>query len=101
MQNPDTLHDGSDRRVPRSRAGGTSVLDHLEGEPSRDVALEGLLRRPRLRAGIEQAKGIIIFRTGCDADEAFAVLTRQSQLSNRKLHDVAADLVAAARAGRH
>jgi GAF domain-containing protein len=46
------------------------------------------------RAVIEQAKGIIMGRQRCTADEAFAVLAKVSQDSNRKLRDVAAALVA-------
>jgi len=46
------------------------------------------------RAVIEQAKGIIMTRTGCDAEEAFTELVRRSQRSSRKLNLVAADLVA-------
>ncbi|MEU4420591.1 GAF and ANTAR domain-containing protein [Actinoplanes sp. NPDC024001] len=45
------------------------------------------------RAVIEQAKGIIMGERRCTADEAFAILTRVSQDSNRKLRDVAAALV--------
>ena len=45
------------------------------------------------RAVIEQAKGIIMGERRCTADEAFAVLTKLSQDSNRKLRDVAAALV--------
>jgi len=36
----------------------------------------------------------------CDADEAFRLLARQSQHANRKLCDVAAELVTAAERGR-
>lgn len=45
------------------------------------------------RAGIDQAKGIIMARQGVDAETAFAELTRRSQLSNVKLRDVARQLV--------
>lgn len=45
------------------------------------------------RAEIEQAKGIIIASTGVTPDAAFEVLVKQSQHENRKLRDVAADLV--------
>jgi GAF domain-containing protein len=48
------------------------------------------------RAIIEQAKGIIMGSRRCTADEAFAILTKVSQDSNRKLRDVAAALVASA-----
>ena len=45
------------------------------------------------RAVIEQAKGIIMARVGCDADRAFALLVQQSQHENRKLRDVATETV--------
>ncbi|RLP93553.1 ANTAR domain-containing protein [Micromonospora sp. BL4] len=47
----------------------------------------------RSRAVIEQAKGIIMERRRCSADEAFAVLAKISQDSNQKLRDVAETLV--------
>jgi GAF domain-containing protein len=50
----------------------------------------------RSRAVIEQAKGIIMAERRCSADEAFKLLSKISQDSNRKLHDVAAALVARA-----
>ena len=48
------------------------------------------------RAIIEQAKGIIMGCRRCTPDEAFAILTKLSQDTNRKLRDVAAALVAQA-----
>jgi GAF domain-containing protein len=45
------------------------------------------------RAIIEQAKGIIMSRRRCTADEAFTILTKISQDSNRKLRDIASTLV--------
>jgi GAF domain-containing protein len=48
------------------------------------------------RAVIEQAKGIIMGERRCTADEAFDLLRKISQDSNRKLRDVAASLVARA-----
>jgi transcriptional regulator with GAF, ATPase, and Fis domain len=45
------------------------------------------------RAVIEQAKGIIMGERRCTPDEAFAILTKVSQDSNRKLRDVAVALV--------
>jgi GAF domain-containing protein len=46
------------------------------------------------RAVIEQAKGIIMAERRCTADEAFAILTKISQDSNRKVRHIAAALVA-------
>lgn len=45
------------------------------------------------RAVIDQAKGILMGRHGISADAAFDLLCKQSQLANRKLRDIAADLV--------
>jgi GAF domain-containing protein len=46
------------------------------------------------RAVIEQAKGIIMGERRCSAEEAFAILSKLSQNTNRKLREVAAALVA-------
>jgi GAF domain-containing protein len=46
------------------------------------------------RAVIEQAKGIIMGDRRCSPDEAFQILTKLSQDTNRKLRDVATALVA-------
>ncbi|HEX2048216.1 MAG TPA: ANTAR domain-containing protein, partial [Acidimicrobiales bacterium] len=45
------------------------------------------------RATIEQAKGILMGAQRCSADEAFQILVRASQRENRKLREVAEDLV--------
>ncbi len=44
---------------------------------------------------IGQAKGILMARQGCSADEAFDVLRRASQRANRTLADMAEELVEA------
>jgi GAF domain-containing protein len=45
---------------------------------------------------IGQAKGVLIAMQGCSADEAFDLLRGMSQRTNRKLRDIAADVVASA-----
>jgi len=45
------------------------------------------------RASIEQAKGILMARGGITPEQAFEILVRASQRENRKLREVAADLV--------
>jgi GAF domain-containing protein len=45
------------------------------------------------RAEIEQAKGILMATQHCSADEAFDLLRRASQRENRKLRDIAVDIV--------
>ncbi|MCX5052730.1 MULTISPECIES: ANTAR domain-containing response regulator [unclassified Streptomyces] len=47
----------------------------------------------RSRPLIDQACGIVMHVLGCDADDAFGVLRRISQVSNRKLSDVASAVV--------
>lgn len=46
---------------------------------------------------IGQAKGIMMVREGCDADQAFSRLRDMSQQANRKLRDIAAEVVDNAR----
>ncbi|MEU4242522.1 GAF and ANTAR domain-containing protein [Actinoplanes sp. NPDC026619] len=48
------------------------------------------------RAVIEQAKGIIMAERHCTPEEAFTILSRLSQTTNRKLRDIATDLVTGA-----
>ena len=59
----------------------------------RDLA-EQLSEAMQSRAVIEQAKGIIMATNRCDADEGFQTLVQLSQTSNRKLRDVAQEIVA-------
>ena len=48
---------------------------------------------------IGQAKGMLMEREGCSPDEAFDMLRRASQRVNRKVRDVAADMIKARRSG--
>jgi GAF domain-containing protein len=52
------------------------------------------------REVIDMAKGIIMNAMGCGPDEAFDTLVKQSQQENRKLREVAADIVARAQRRR-
>jgi GAF domain-containing protein len=52
-----------------------------------------LQRALESRAVIDQAKGILMGRHGISADGAFDLLSRQSQTTNRKLRDLAVELV--------
>jgi anti-anti-sigma factor len=70
-----------DVTVPQSRA------------RSQEVA-SGLRKAMASRATIEQAKGALMLVYGLDADEAFSLLSWQSQHSNVKLRDLAERLVA-------
>jgi GAF domain-containing protein len=53
----------------------------------------GLRTAMQTRAVIEQAKGILMRDQRCTPDEAFRMLTHASNLSNRKLRDIATSIV--------
>lgn len=48
------------------------------------------------RIVIEQAKGVLAERFGCDAETAFEILRRAARTNRRKLHDLAREVVASA-----
>lgn len=54
---------------------------------------EGLSEAMRSRATIEQAKGIVMAQSNVDPDTAFEVLKQASQRENRKLRDIAEEIV--------
>ncbi|NAZ84033.1 ANTAR domain-containing protein [Kineococcus sp. R8] len=67
---------------------------------SRDRVAEQLTTAMRTRAVIEQAKGVVATMCACDPEEAFEFLRKRSQSLNRKLHDIAAQVVDDAVHGR-
>lgn len=64
----------------------SAYFERAETADNLQLALES-------RATIDQAKGVIMATMGGTADEAFAILRQQSQNENRKLRDVAAEVV--------
>jgi GAF domain-containing protein len=54
---------------------------------------EHLAEAMRSRAQIEQAKGILMATTGCDADAAFEQLREQSQHENVRIRDLAGEMI--------
>jgi AmiR/NasT family two-component response regulator len=58
------------------------------------VRISHLERALASRDLIGQAKGVLMATRGCSADEAFSVLTHSSQHQNRKLTEIAAQVVA-------
>jgi GAF domain-containing protein len=55
---------------------------------------EDMAQAMKSRATIEQAKGILMGAQGCSADDAFQILVRASQRENRKVRDIADEIVA-------
>lgn len=72
--------------------GGTAVQNSVLYQECRRMVdnLHGALGS---RAVIEQAKGILHARLGISPEEAFGLLNRRSQTTNRKVRQIAADLV--------
>jgi transcriptional regulator with GAF, ATPase, and Fis domain len=53
----------------------------------------GLAVAMQSRETIEQAKGVLMATTGCSAEHAFQLLREQSQMENRKLREIAQEIV--------
>ena len=70
-----------------------TVIANVAAYWSAQELAEHLQRAMESRATIEQAKGILMARQRCSADEAFDMLRRASQRENRKLREVANELV--------
>lgn len=83
-----------DQELALSFAGHASVvLANAAAFMTRELVNGQLKEALASRDLIGQAKGILMARKGCDADEAFDVLRRASQRVNRKLREVAQDVV--------
>ncbi len=57
------------------------------------LATEAVAASARSRAAIEQAKGILMGRTGVDADGAYALMSQLSNESNRKVSVIALEII--------
>jgi hypothetical protein len=79
------MHDDLDPSRPDEASRESALLERV-------AQLETALRS---RPVIEQAKGMIMMVHRCDDEQAFRVLIAVSQSSNRKLREVAAEIVAA------
>lgn len=73
--------------------GAAYILNTTQAQAQHRLA-EDLRAALRSRGTIERAKGIIMGRTGVDADGAFEMLRKMSMDHNRKLRDVAEEIIA-------
>ena len=71
-------------------ATATAVIEFCADEMLRADQMVEMVQNRRL---IEQAKGLVMGRVGCDAGAAFRTLVRTSQHFNVKLRDISAALV--------
>jgi GAF domain-containing protein len=90
--------DEDDERIGQAFAThATLTLTHARGYLNKEKTRQSLERALQTRGIIDQAKGILMARTGGDADEAFESLRRASLRTNRKVFDLAQQIVASAR----
>lgn len=69
------------------------VLANAQAYWDAHLLSQNLATAMQSRAVIEQAKGILMGAQRCGADEAFQILVRASQRENRKLREIAEDIV--------
>jgi transcriptional regulator with GAF, ATPase, and Fis domain len=89
--------DAERRRLALLFAGQCAVTSQFWSASSEAT---NLARAMESRSVIEQAKGVIMATTGCDADGAFVLLREQSQQENRKLRDIASEIISRQTRGR-
>jgi GAF domain-containing protein len=88
-----------DEELCRAFAGQASiVVSNAQAYWAAFELSHNLNRAMLTRAVIEQAKGVLMSSNRIGADDAFELLRRRSQSANRKLRDVAADIVDEAQA---
>jgi len=86
--------DEEDERVGQAFAThATITLTHARGHVDKEKTRQSLERALQTRGVIDQAKGILMARTGSDADQAFESLRRASQRTNRKVFELAQEIV--------
>jgi GAF domain-containing protein len=72
---------------------GAVVLANAKAYWEAYMLSEGLAEAMKSRAVIEQAKGVLMSQSRIRSDDAFDILRRASQREQRKLRDIAADIV--------
>jgi GAF domain-containing protein len=77
------------------------VVANAEAYWSAHTLSEQLQRAMSSRAEIEQAKGILMGQSGVTPEEAFDLLKRASQRENRKLREIAIEIVRRSQERRH
>ena len=83
---------GSDGKVERVTGFFVDLTEVRQGETQVEVE-NALLRIAETRSHIDQAKGMIMVATGCDAEGAFGVLREYSSHKNVKVNDLARRMV--------
>lgn len=72
-----------------------TLLDALRCIEELELQVHHLQTALETRIVIEQAKGVLACQTGDPVESTFEILRKRSQLQNRKLREIAAEVVAA------
>jgi GAF domain-containing protein len=87
-----TPEERRDVEIFAAQAAGASAVMHRQAR--QEATMKDLERALASRTTIDQAIGILMAQQRCDATAAFDLLRSHSRNTNRKLRDVAADIVA-------
>lgn len=90
---PYAFDDDATRRMERFAAHAAFVLVNAQVYWDTRQLTENLHQAMRSRATIDYAIGILMANSGRSPEDAFQVLVRASQRENRKLRDIAAEIV--------
>jgi GAF domain-containing protein len=90
---PHAFDNGERRRAETFAAQASTALALAVRHTEQTELTDQLAQALSSRTLIDQALGILMAQQRCDADDAFELLRRHSQSNNRKLRDVAADLI--------
>lgn len=85
---------GERRHAEVFAAQASTALTLMMRQVDRAAVSEQLEQALASRSVIDQALGMLMGQQRCSADEAFALLRTRSQNSNRKLREVAGELIA-------
>ena len=80
-------------RADAERIRARTVKTRSRSERLQDTIVLRLYDKLESMPAIEQAKGILMARHGCSADEAFDMLRKESQRTHVKVRDLAARIV--------
>jgi GAF domain-containing protein len=90
---PRAFDNGERRRAETFAAQASTALALAVRHTEQTELTDQLAQALSSRTLIDQALGILMAQQRCDADAAFELLRRHSQSNNRKLRDVATDLI--------
>jgi GAF domain-containing protein len=85
--------DASERLASRFARQASVTLANVEIHDRTVTLVTQLNEALSSRSVIDQARGILIARTGCTAEDAIETLKKRSQHENRKLRDIATEIV--------